>query len=91
MTKGSGGKASVAREMRRVRMELISLEQMMQRKAEMKDAERANVKALLSLKQLEAMKYMREVKVDSAMAAYERAMKALESSGVRVEAKAHAN
>ena len=81
----------VAREMRRVRMELISLEQMMQRKAEMKDAERANVKALLSLKQLEAMKYMREVKVDSAMAAYERAMKALESSGVRVEAKAHAN
>lgn len=81
----------IAREMRRVRMEMISLERMMQHNAAMQDAEKANVKALLTLKQLEAMNYMREIKIDSIMSAYEKSMKMLEKRGVHVQAKSNPN
>ena len=58
----------LAHEMRRVRLELISLERMMHRRTKKaKSMEQANVKALLSLKELEAMQFMREMKIDSIM------------------------
>ncbi|MFQ5628881.1 MAG: hypothetical protein ACE5I1_08980 [bacterium] len=58
----------LSHEMRRVKLELISLERMMRRQARQeKFGKRANVRALLSLKELEAMQFMREMKIDSIM------------------------
>jgi hypothetical protein len=78
---------NLARDMRRVRMELISLERMMYRQAESKTQEHKNLKVLLSLKELEALNYMREMKMDSAMHAFRnKMMKREEIRKARAEA-----
>lgn len=77
----------LAGEMRRVRMELLSLERLMQSQTEFQVQEHNKVRALLSLKELEALNYMREVKIDSVMQNYREKMSKREEM-IRVRAEA---